>query len=174
MISLTVHVPGKEPQSITVNQASQVQVLEEFYPNIETAFILHKSNVILPRFSFQFLGIKDGDHVYIAEHHYSNISTHCKVGQKKKNQDKSLIYKFAKMQNMESIVPLDLVLEASRLKDLHLMRIESNGSNYRKLVHAYTSQANTQREPAKSVPLFSQQAITPNAPSTESILVSWN
>ena len=63
MISITLHTPEKVLQ-VSVNKQDNVNTLQKYYNPKATTFLIHDSKVIFTRFTFGFLKINDGDHIY--------------------------------------------------------------------------------------------------------------
>ena len=122
MISINLVLPGNKFKKVQIHNSLPVQKLEQFYPEIKSAYICHDQKIIMPSFSFSFLNIKDGDNVFIISHEIK----HELIPRPKAKINNKVSAELAKMQGFSPNIPLNLVLEGTRLKDLRLTRQEAS------------------------------------------------
>ena len=121
MIHVTLLLPNGERTDVPVNEMDPLKSLEHFYPEVQSAYLIHHNQIVCPSFSFQFLKIQDGDTITIIR----GTKTHVKTLTKPKEQDTEIIKRFAKIQGINDKAPSHLILEGARLKDLYMLRNEN-------------------------------------------------
>ena len=121
MIKINLVFPDKETKKVEVRGEMPVQTLESFYPQINSAFLMHNGQIVLPSFSFRYVDIKDGDTVFVIK----CDATTLKISQPKPKYDTEIIRQCAKMNGINPKVPPHLIMEGLRLKDLYFAKKES-------------------------------------------------
>ena len=122
MITLHLCFSSGDLRTVEVNSSLPVNSLEQFYPVIESAYIIHKGQIILPSFSFKFAHINDGDTINIIKHDTNKM----KMTKPKQVGDFQTYKQSAIMHGMNPNTPIHLIMEATRLKDLYFMKKEAN------------------------------------------------
>lgn len=124
MLSLYVHDCDGTCQEIHVSPHDQIKRLDSNVKDGQKRNVVFDNHLIVGEFSFQFYGIKNGDHIYLLPNRQPKaISVGSAFLPERFNEAQK---RFNMAQGFHPDSDHSLVLESVRLKDQYFNKIESN------------------------------------------------
>ncbi|EAY02513.1 hypothetical protein TVAG_020660 [Trichomonas vaginalis G3] len=170
LITIYLHDANAEVREVTVNKTDCLQVLEDEIKGDDKRFIMYKNALLMMSFSFQFFGIKDGDHLYVLRAKYNNkkresVDTSKILAQKQLNNRGRVVLANGSVE----IIDKSALLECTRLLDLMYLRDDYMSPASRRGLELPTTDAPQSDNGVKStIP-----AVRLTEPSTDVLPIFW-
>lgn len=162
-IELIVCSPHQPVRRIGANINGHIKSLQTLWPNSPKKFI-YNGIVLLPNKTFDEYGIKSGDSIValtIEENDDSSSVNHW-LFVTRDNETFS--------NQLKWLLNPKTVLEASRIRDLHLFKLENKPTLYRKFCQPFIK-LNCESKTQQSTVTLPEQ---PTEPSTDELPILWN
>ena len=155
-VELIICSPHQPVRLISAKLTGQIKSLQRLWPNSQRKFIFNGSE-LTPEMTFDYYGIKSGDSIIALpvdrQDNYTTTSRWITLTRDNENFSESI----------KSMIHPRTAREASRLKDLHLMKIERKPKLFMKLCAPFLEKdANSEIE-STTLLLPEQQASEPSA-----------
>ncbi|EAX94394.1 hypothetical protein TVAG_194800 [Trichomonas vaginalis G3] len=170
-ISVFLHDSNNEIKEISVHKTDPVQVLQDEIKGNDKRFIMYKNSLLMTSFSFQFFGIKDGDHLYVLRTKYGNKKREMAETSKSllQMQRSSRCCMILSNNNVE-VIDKSALLECTRLLDLMYLRDDYLSPASRRGPEIMASDASQASNSSKSI----IPTVRLNEPSSEVLPIFWN
>lgn len=123
LITIYLHDVNCPVRELTVRKTDCIQVLQDEVKGDDKRFIMYKNSLLMSSFSFQFFGVKDGDHLYVLRARYNNKKRD--LTDTPKNNLQKQLNNFSRVTlangNVE-VIDKSALLECTRLLDLMYLR----------------------------------------------------
>lgn len=161
-VELIVCSPHQPVRLISAKLAGQIRSLQRLWPNSPKKFIFNGS-ILAPEMTFDFYGIRNGDTIIALskESHENYTTTGRWITLTRDNENFS--------ESIKSMIHPRTAREASRLKDLHLMKLERKPKLFMKLCEPFIEK-DTESKVEQSTLFLPDQATEP---STSALPVFW-
>ena len=181
-ITVFLHDADKPIQSIIVRPSDSLRILDEQISTKGQRVLFCNGMILMPAFSFQFLNVHDGDHVFVIRPKEAKAITNQSLQKHRlkhdHNSSSSLTHNLKKNTDnlyhhdrpLELLGGASILHEASRLADLAKAQFDSN-----LLTHYYNLQQKSEDNIQKNKPKEVSQIIIQPAtnPSSEALPLLW-
>lgn len=181
-ITVFLHDADKPIQSITVQPSDSLRILDDQITTKGQRVLFCNGMILMPAFSFQFLNVQDGDHVFVIRPKETKINNNQNLQKQRIKQDHHATLQLSKKLkkitdnasyhngSMELFGNSSILHEASRLADLAKTQYESNF-----LTRYYNLQQKSEDSIKKIKPKEVSQVLLqqPTSPSSEALPLLW-
>lgn len=182
--SITVHLhdADKPVKSITVHPSDSLRILDDQITSKGQRVLYCNGSILMPAFSFNFLNVQDGDHVFVVRPKETNFNNDQNLQKQRMKPDLHTSFQMSKKlkrmtdntrnhnKTLKMLGGTSILHEASRLADLSKIQLDSN-----LLTQYYNLQQRSEDYIQKEKPKEVSQIILqpPTSPSSEALPLLW-